>query len=229
MELPIALQALQFAISGAAGLGLGLIYDLLRALRRRNRRLAVPLDLLFCLVALLLVLLLALYPGQGVVRLFMLGGMALGILLWFLTASWPFLSILDKLLTLLGRTLGLLLAPLVKTCKFMKKFLKKLFLFVEKRSNISSVVYPLLRRSKGQTGGTRNAVSQVISDTQIHHSDCGGVLYRYPGLSAVSDFGEEGGSRGSDSGHRRNRAGESAVGGRDRQCRHRRRHHRDRP
>ena len=60
MELPIALQALQFAISGAAGLGLGLIYDLLRALRRRNRRLAVPLDLLFCLVALLLVLLLAL-------------------------------------------------------------------------------------------------------------------------------------------------------------------------
>lgn len=84
---PIALQALQFAISGAAGLGLGLIYDLLRALRRRNRRLAILLDLLFCAMALLLFLLLALYPGHGILRLFMLGGIGLGIILWFLTAS----------------------------------------------------------------------------------------------------------------------------------------------
>lgn len=120
MELPIALQALQFAISGAAGLGLGLIYDLLRALRRRNRRLAILLDLLFCAMALLLFLLLALYPGHGILRLFMLGGIGLGMILWFLTASRPFLAILDKLLTLLSRVIRLLLAPLVKICKFLK-------------------------------------------------------------------------------------------------------------
>ncbi len=136
MELPIALQALQFAISGAAGLGLGLIYDLLRALRRKNRRLAIPLDLLFCAMALLLFLLLALYPGRGILRLFMLGGTGLGIILWFLTASRPFLAILDKFLTLLSRTIRLLLAPLVKTCKFHEKIYKKALSFFSSKKGV---------------------------------------------------------------------------------------------
>lgn len=92
MELPIALQALQFAISGAAGLGLGLIYDLLRALRRRNRRLAILLDLLFCAMALLLFLLLALYPGHGILRLFMLAALALELFCGFSPPAGRFLQ-----------------------------------------------------------------------------------------------------------------------------------------
>jgi hypothetical protein len=229
MELPVALQALQFAVSGGVGLGLGLFYDLLRAFRRRCRGIGAVLDLFFALILAAALLLMALYAGQGVFRLFMLLGTALGAAFWFLTISPFFRSALDRLFAILDQILRFLLSPLVKTCKIVKIFLKKGFLFVEKRSIISFVVHSISSHCKLLQGGSRNAVSQIVADAQIDHSDCGGVLYRYPGLSSVSDYRERERSRGFDTGHQFHRAGKSAAGGRNRKCRHRRGHHGNRP
>ena len=52
MELPVARQAVEFTWAAALGLALGCWYDVLRALRRRHRRLTVPADGLYCLTVL---------------------------------------------------------------------------------------------------------------------------------------------------------------------------------
>ena len=76
MELPLLLQSGQFLYAAALGAALGLIYDVLRGLRRSLRGLTPLLDLCFALSVLLSGLLLALYAGDGHYRIFMLLGTA---------------------------------------------------------------------------------------------------------------------------------------------------------
>jgi len=90
MELPVTLQAVQFAEAFALGLGLGLLYDLFRAVRRVHPHTTRLLDALFCLLLLFSLLLFALYPGRGEFRLFFYLGIGLGSVLYFLTIS-PFI------------------------------------------------------------------------------------------------------------------------------------------
>ena len=59
MELPLRLQAAQFAAALLFGLLCGVVYDLLRAPRRRIPALTVPADLLYALFLLLGLLALA--------------------------------------------------------------------------------------------------------------------------------------------------------------------------
>ena len=68
MELPVARQAVEFTWAAALGLALGCWYDVLRALRRRHRRLTVPADGLYCLTVLFALLAFALYAGRGMMR-----------------------------------------------------------------------------------------------------------------------------------------------------------------
>ena len=78
MELPLRLQAAQFAAALLFGLLCGVVYDLLRAPRRRIPALTVPADLLYALFLLLGLLALALYVGGGRLRLFFYPAIALG-------------------------------------------------------------------------------------------------------------------------------------------------------
>ena len=87
MELPVTLQAAEFAASMLLGLALGVFYDALRALRRLRARLTLPLDVLFALTLAAALLLFALYPGRGLFRLFAFAALALGAGLYFLTLS----------------------------------------------------------------------------------------------------------------------------------------------
>ena len=80
MELPVARQAAEFALSGLLGVALGLWYDLLRALRRRWPWLTVLADGLYCLTVLAALLAFALYVGHGMLRLYALLGAGLGLL-----------------------------------------------------------------------------------------------------------------------------------------------------
>ena len=89
MELPVTLQAAEFAASVLLGLALSVLYDALRALRRLRPRLTLPLDVLFALTVAAALLLFALYPGRGLFRLFAFAGLLLGALGYFLTLS-PF-------------------------------------------------------------------------------------------------------------------------------------------
>ena len=127
MELPVARQAVEFAWAAALGLALGCWYDVLRALRRRHRRLTVPADGLYCLTALLALLAFALYAGRGMMRLFALLGMGLGAMLWFLTLSPLALRLFSAFWALLGKLLRLICAPVRGILKIFLIFFKKVF------------------------------------------------------------------------------------------------------
>ena len=81
MELPVALQLRELAAALGAGAGFGLVYDLLRPLRRGRISTALT-DLLYAALTLIGLLLFALYPGRGRLRLFALGAMGLSGSLW---------------------------------------------------------------------------------------------------------------------------------------------------
>ncbi len=123
MELPVSLQAWQFALSFVLGFVLAAVYDLFRALRRGWRLLTRPLDALYCLILLAALLLFALYPGRGDFRVFFYPGILLGALLWFLTLSPLFLAA-GRAGTLAFQNLGLLRRPAAIFLQKNKKMCK---------------------------------------------------------------------------------------------------------
>lgn len=81
MELPVSLQLRELSLALALGAGFGLLYDLLRPLRRGRLSTALA-DLVYALLALFGLLLFTLYAGRGRLRLFALGAMGLSGGLW---------------------------------------------------------------------------------------------------------------------------------------------------
>ena len=77
MHLDVSLQLAQLAVSMLTGLGLGIAYDVLRALRRELHRNAA-LDMLFCAVLLFALFVLGMDIGQGEVHIFMFCAAAAG-------------------------------------------------------------------------------------------------------------------------------------------------------
>ena len=81
MELPVPVQLRELGWALALGLGLALLNDLLRPLRR-GRALTAMADLLWCLVLLTALLAFPLYAGRGRLRAADLLAMALSGGLW---------------------------------------------------------------------------------------------------------------------------------------------------
>ncbi|MDD3164962.1 MAG: spore cortex biosynthesis protein YabQ [Oscillospiraceae bacterium] len=195
MELPIALQALQFAISGLIGLSLGVVYDCLRVIRHHRRSLTIALDALFLALFLLTLLLMCYYVGGGIFRFFMLGGVFLGISLWFSAGSGWFVPLLDCLFCLFWRAISALFRPIHTFFENGKIFLKKGFSFVERTGIIDSVLHPKFRRRLLGRRGECIDAQEIATDCKIDYLDRGRILYRYPTISAGSDYGEKGRKR----------------------------------
>ena len=132
MELPVSLQTVQLVLSIVLGIGLGIYYDLLRAVRERLRFLTHLLDFLFCFGTLIAALLFALYAGFGEFRLFFFVGIGGGLILWFLTLSHPFRWVLRKILRLILTPIRLLWHFLKKICKKIKEIAKNVFSTAQK-------------------------------------------------------------------------------------------------
>ncbi len=101
MEVALAEQGRRLLSALLLGLGLGLLYDLLRPPRRRFPRLGAPLDMLFGLLAGAAAFVFALSAGGGRPGLWELGASLLGFLLYLHALSPPLLPVLEKSLNLL--------------------------------------------------------------------------------------------------------------------------------
>ena len=128
MSLDPAAQARALGICLAAGVLLGLYYDLLRPLRLRPlpRLLGGLADLTFWAAAALLLFVCALLLGDGRVRLYMAAGVLAGAAAYFLLFSPPVRRVQSLAGEILARTGRFLARPLKKLPLFEKKSEKTL-------------------------------------------------------------------------------------------------------
>lgn len=149
MTVELSRQAAEFFWAAALGLGLGLIYDMGRALRREKPRLTIPVDVLFALVFFLGLWLTSIYT-QGL-RLYQCLGVFLGAGVYFLTLS-PFLVRLWRRgLRAVGRLARGILKPMKKSVYFLRKLAKKLFPSSGKWGTIKTIPFsPRRFRSRGK-------------------------------------------------------------------------------
>ena len=125
MGLDPGWQGLQALCSLACGPLLGLVYDLTAALRRQlglDRSRLLP-DLLFCLLAALVLFLLGFTVGNGRLRLFMPLILVLGAVFYLLVLRGPGRRLAGFLAALCLRICSILLSPLVFLGKTVKKSL----------------------------------------------------------------------------------------------------------
>lgn len=124
MEQPIYQQLIQVAASLLTGCGLGIVYDVLRGVRRAARRgvLTVVLDAVYWILAGLTLFYLGMDWGAGELRLFMLAMALAGAALYFATISKMVLEIMRQI------TIGFkrILIISVKPASFFRKGLKKM-------------------------------------------------------------------------------------------------------
>ncbi len=124
MEIRVGEQALALALAFGLGLGTGLLYDLLRPLRRRGGKLlAAAADAVFALVSAFLLFLFAMQADNGRLGTWELAAALLGFLLYMHALSPAVLPILEKLYQITGKSLR----SLEKNLKKIQNLLKRLF------------------------------------------------------------------------------------------------------
>ncbi len=208
MEYALQTQTIQFFLSGALGIALGIHYDFLRAIRQIHRRLTVLLDLWFCVTMLGAMLAIALYAGQGQFHLFMFIGTALGAILYFLG---PGRWLLRGFTYFFGFFAGVR--------SKIKKFFKKAFSNGVKSVRILfNKIGMILRRQKRGEAAHENQIQKGILGHKAHHRDRAGLRHSDTRLSSTSafraaavtsstgnrDFRRTADQRRATSGHRRN-------------------------
>lgn len=127
MHIDVAEQARMLLQSLLIGVGLGLAYDVLRAVRRslRLRWVAFVLDLLFWLCVTVLLFVVAMLGEAGEVRLYLGALFLVGSGIYLLTLSRLVLPMLLWLLSAIGKIWTFLTAPLRIGLRRVKKVCKK--------------------------------------------------------------------------------------------------------
>ena len=139
MAIHVTEQLRTFLLSILLGLGAGVLYDLLRAVRLRHPRLTTPLDLLYCQAVGLAVFLFVLRQSDGQLRGFILLGGLGGCVMFFSLLSRPLRPVWDFWLDRWMELFRLLSLPGRFTFGILKKFVfhaKTLFYFLRKYATI---------------------------------------------------------------------------------------------
>ena len=137
MEISVAEQAAAFTAAVCLGFAVGVLYDLLRLLRRRLRipLLGPVLDLLFWIVVTVSLFVFATDATGGKVRIYVLLSVFGGAVAYFLTLSSWILdlgNLMADVIAFFGRLLKLPFDFLLFVAKKIEKNLKNLFLYRRK-------------------------------------------------------------------------------------------------
>ena len=144
MGFQIADQLRPFLLAVLLGLGAGLWYDLLRAVRLRLPRLTGAADLLYCLTAGTALFLFVLRQAEGQLRGFVLLGAGGGCILFFTLFSAALRPVWEFWLDGGAEFLHLLAWPFRKAavpCKKIVRQTKKFFYFCEKYATIKCEIF----------------------------------------------------------------------------------------
>ncbi|MEI3102165.1 MAG: spore cortex biosynthesis protein YabQ [Oscillospiraceae bacterium] len=126
MEIRVGEQAMALALALLLGLGTGLLYDLLRPLRRLGGKpLAAAADAAFAFASAFGLFVFAMQADNGRLGTWELAAALLGFLLYMHSLSLLVLPVLDKIFQILGKGLRALENNLKKNSKTLKKPLPK--------------------------------------------------------------------------------------------------------
>ena len=125
MSVEVGRQSAEFFLAAVTGIGLGLLYDLGRGIRRERPGFTAVVDILFAL-ALFLTLCLTAVCTRGL-RLYQCLGIFLGAGIYFLTASPLVLRLWRRFLRMLARGREKILRTLKKLCVFCENSQKNSF------------------------------------------------------------------------------------------------------
>lgn len=127
MEISLGLQAIRLLLALLLGLGTGLLYDLLRPLRRAAGMIAAAgLDALFCLLTGAGIFLFAMGAGDGKLGQWELCAALLGFLAWLHLLSPIVFPFFEKIRRILAAALALCKKCLKNFFHFTKFFFQKL-------------------------------------------------------------------------------------------------------
>jgi len=164
MEISIAEQTRALLLAGAAGVAFGLLYDILRIVRRafKSALLTAALDLIFWLASAVGALCFMLAVTGGRLRLFTAVGAALGAAFYFLTLSSVVLAvgfavtkILRKLLIFAARPIKALLRYARKRAVELKNFFKRDCKTLRERCIMLRMDNTLIREHRHDVGSGR--------------------------------------------------------------------------
>lgn len=126
MEIRVGEQALALALALLLGLGAGLLYDMLRPLRRRGGKpLAAVTDAVFALASAFCLFLFAMQADNGRLGTWELAAALLGFLLYMHALSPVMLPALESLYQLTGKCLGFWGNNLKKIQDLLKRLFPK--------------------------------------------------------------------------------------------------------
>lgn len=141
------LDGWRFLCACGVGLAAGVVYGVLRPLRRHRPVLA---DFLFFPVMFYAWLYVSFAICRGDIRLGYTAGILLGAVFWEVTVGKWFRPVFDWLWRLISRIFSFILLPFKKIFKIFCKIVKKLFAIWKKWFTI---IWTIRRRSRRQTGG----------------------------------------------------------------------------
>ena len=210
MELYVSRQLLQLACSAAVGLGIGLVYDLFRILRRRLKADAI-FDALFWMCCLAALFTLGMDMGGGALHIFMLAFAALGVAAYMLLMSAAVMAVLDRIARIISRALR----PLKKLEKFFSKVVKKFF------SNFRDWFTMVKNtRKRGKDGQDEEDIDS--GGTGAHGTDR--ICYPEPDKRSEKSEGRYGSDGSASGGDCRSAGGKQRPGGKNAGAGKRRRH-----
>lgn len=133
MHVDVSLQLAQLAVSVLTGFALGVLYDVLRAMRRVFK-INAALDALYCAVLLLALFTLGMDIGQGGVHVFMFCAAAAGCVVYMSLLSGALLPLLRKSPPLPAKAASPISKLINKFANCAKSFSKSLKLVYNKKT-----------------------------------------------------------------------------------------------
>lgn len=169
MHVDVSLQLAQLALSVLTGFALGVLYDILRAMRR-VLRINAALDALFCAALLFALFTLGMDIGQGGVHVFMFCAAAAGCA--------AYMSLLSAALLPLFEKIAVFAAKAADAADYMRKLRESKGLTQDQLAEKLFVTRQTV--SNYETGRTRPDVDMIVSIANVLETDANSVIYGLP-------------------------------------------------
>lgn len=210
MENPTQLQLMQAAVFFSAGIAVGLVYDVCRAVRRCSGYTVQTItDVIFVCMTAAVLFVLGMLVGNGQLRIFMIGCLCLGAAGYSMVCSGVLVPILCAGMGRLKRVVRVVWIPL-RAAKKIIKMRKNLFPKCYVWSRINGYSFNMRQFVFKRTRREREAENNHETNRMdgLHRDRCNGNLRRveYSGGTASTDQGR-GIPRGTDGTDRSARLG----------------------